>query len=131
MTDIVASIGLKQLDRYDSLLARRREIIALYNKILADNNINVLEHCQSQHSYLRHIQPFRQLAMYAMAKLFHFCTYYKHLGNLFDVLFSGDDWKGSERYNRAEKEYGKYGISIELNSNHNGKNRENQCNIKK
>ena len=31
----------------------------------------------------------------------------------FDVLFSGDDWKGSERYNRAEKEYGKYGISIE------------------
>lgn len=31
----------------------------------------------------------------------------------FDVLFSGDDWKGSERYLRTEKEFAEYGASIE------------------
>lgn len=31
----------------------------------------------------------------------------------FDVLFSGDDWKGSERYNRTEAEFAKLGVSIE------------------
>ena len=32
MTDIMASIGLVQLKRYDALLARRREIIGMYDK---------------------------------------------------------------------------------------------------
>ena len=31
----------------------------------------------------------------------------------FDVLFSGDDWKGSERYKKTEEEFKNYGISIE------------------
>lgn len=31
----------------------------------------------------------------------------------FDVLFSGDDWKGSERYQKTEEEFKKYGASIE------------------
>ena len=31
----------------------------------------------------------------------------------FDVLFSGDDWKGSERYLKTEKEFEKYGVAIE------------------
>lgn len=31
----------------------------------------------------------------------------------FDVLFSGDDWKGTERYNKTEKDFSKYGVSIE------------------
>lgn len=31
----------------------------------------------------------------------------------FDVLFSGDDWKGSERYNRTEVQFSKIGVSIE------------------
>ena len=31
----------------------------------------------------------------------------------FDVLFSGDDWKGTERYNRTEKQFGELGVSIE------------------
>ena len=31
----------------------------------------------------------------------------------FDVLFSGDDWKGSERYNKTEKDFAKLGASIE------------------
>lgn len=31
----------------------------------------------------------------------------------FDVLFSGDDWKGSERYNKTEKQFADLGVSIE------------------
>ncbi len=31
----------------------------------------------------------------------------------FDVLFSGDDWKGSERYKKTEEQFAKYGVSIE------------------
>ena len=31
----------------------------------------------------------------------------------FDVLFSGDDWKGSERYKRTEEQFAKQGVSIE------------------
>ena len=32
MTDILAAVGLRQLDRFPSLLARRREIISVYDK---------------------------------------------------------------------------------------------------
>lgn len=31
----------------------------------------------------------------------------------FDVLFSGDDWKGSERYNKTEAQFAELGVSIE------------------
>lgn len=31
----------------------------------------------------------------------------------FDVLFSGDDWKGSDRYTKTEKEFATKGVSIE------------------
>ena len=31
----------------------------------------------------------------------------------FDVLFSGDDWKGTERYLKTEKQFIKYGVQIE------------------
>ncbi|WP_290761502.1 adenylyltransferase/cytidyltransferase family protein [Fibrobacter sp. UBA4297] len=31
----------------------------------------------------------------------------------FDVLFSGDDWKGSERYLRTEEQFKPLGVSIE------------------
>ena len=31
----------------------------------------------------------------------------------FDVLFSGDDWKGTERYNKTEEEFARLGVSIE------------------
>jgi glycerol-3-phosphate cytidylyltransferase len=31
----------------------------------------------------------------------------------FDVLFSGDDWKGTERYKRTEEQFAKRGVSIE------------------
>jgi len=31
----------------------------------------------------------------------------------FDVLFSGDDWKGTERYIETEKQFKKIGVNIE------------------
>ena len=31
----------------------------------------------------------------------------------FDVLFSGDDWKGSERYRKTEEQFAGLGVSIE------------------
>lgn len=31
----------------------------------------------------------------------------------FDVLFSGDDWKGSERYKKTEEQFSMLGVSIE------------------
>lgn len=31
----------------------------------------------------------------------------------FDVLFSGDDWKGTERYNQTEKMFAGVGVAIE------------------
>lgn len=44
MTDIQAAIGLVQLERYPALLARRREIIARYEKGLADTDAILLGH---------------------------------------------------------------------------------------
>ena len=31
----------------------------------------------------------------------------------FDVLFSGDDWKGSERYKKTEEQFSQKGVNIE------------------
>lgn len=31
----------------------------------------------------------------------------------FDVLFSGDDWKGSERYRKTEEQFAELGVAIE------------------
>lgn len=44
MTDIMASIGLAQFERYPELLKRRKEIIEMYNEGLKDCNIQILEH---------------------------------------------------------------------------------------
>lgn len=44
MTDIMAGIGLVQLDRYPKLLQRREEIIQLYNKLLNKDKVELLAH---------------------------------------------------------------------------------------
>lgn len=44
MTDIMAAIGLSQLNRYDELLRRRKEIIEMYEQGLKDVNVSVLKH---------------------------------------------------------------------------------------
>ena len=38
----------------------------------------------------------------------------------FDVMFHGDDWKGSELYNKYEEEFAKYGASIHYLSHTDG-----------
>lgn len=57
MTDLMASIGLIQLDRYEELLKRRREIIEMYDKALLPIGIERLRHfgndfTSSGHLYL-------------------------------------------------------------------------------
>lgn len=55
MTDITASIGLAQLSRYDELLARRREIIEMYNNGFEDLDIEVLNHYDKNHTSSGHL----------------------------------------------------------------------------
>lgn len=57
MTDIMAAIGLRQLDRYDGLLERRKEIISAYDKACDSLGISHLVHHtadvdSSNHLYL-------------------------------------------------------------------------------
>lgn len=44
MTDITAAIGLAQLDRYDGMVARRREIVRRYDEALLPYGIQTREH---------------------------------------------------------------------------------------
>ena len=44
MTDIMAAIGLHQLERYPGLLARRREIVERYEAGLRDAGVSILSH---------------------------------------------------------------------------------------
>ena len=57
MTDIMAAIGLAQLERYPKILARRREIIERYDAALRNHNVQLLNHfsdtsASSGHLYL-------------------------------------------------------------------------------
>ena len=57
MTDIMAALGLVQMERYEGLLKRRQEIVYKYNEALKDLNVAVLnhkgaDHCSSHHLYL-------------------------------------------------------------------------------
>ena len=57
MTDIMAALGLVQMERYEGLLKRRQEIVAKYNESLKDLPVAVLNHkdadyCSSHHLYL-------------------------------------------------------------------------------
>ena len=57
MTDIMAALGLVQMERYQGILKRRYEIVERYNAALKDCNVAVLDHkgedhCGSHHLYL-------------------------------------------------------------------------------
>ena len=60
MTDIMAAIGLRQLDRYPGILERRKEIIAKYDEVCDELGVKHLVHsgddfCSSGHLYLTRI----------------------------------------------------------------------------
>lgn len=60
MTDIMAAIGLKQLERYPSLLERRKEIISKYDKVCDEIGIFHLKHygenfASSGHLYITRV----------------------------------------------------------------------------
>ena len=55
MTDIMAAIGLKQMDRYEGLLARRREIIGRYDKMCNELGIMHLNHYGKHYSSSGHL----------------------------------------------------------------------------
>ncbi len=44
MTDIMAAIGLAQLERYPKLLSRRKELVKLYNELLDSDKISIIKH---------------------------------------------------------------------------------------
>ncbi len=57
MTDIMAALGLVQMERYPKILERRYEIVRRYNEALKDLPVAVLnhrdsDHCSSHHLYL-------------------------------------------------------------------------------
>jgi dTDP-4-amino-4,6-dideoxygalactose transaminase len=61
MTDIMAAIGLKQLERYEGLLKRRKDIIEMYDRALQPIGIQSLQHygtdfASSGHLYLARLR---------------------------------------------------------------------------
>lgn len=57
MTDIMAALGLVQMERYKGILERRYEIVRRYDEALKDLSVAVLnhrgeDHCGSHHLYL-------------------------------------------------------------------------------
>jgi dTDP-4-amino-4,6-dideoxygalactose transaminase len=55
MTDIMASIGLVQLERYPQILSRRKAIIEKYNKAFENLDVTLLDHFSNMHSSSGHL----------------------------------------------------------------------------
>lgn len=55
MTDIMAAIGLAQLERYEGMLKRRREIIEKYDSALEPLGIEVLRHYTKEYASSGHL----------------------------------------------------------------------------
>lgn len=55
MTDIQAALGLVQLDRYEGMLARRKEIIARYDEALRPLGVESLNHFTDDHVSSGHL----------------------------------------------------------------------------
>lgn len=99
MTDIMAAIGLCQLDRYPGMLERRKEIIAKYDQACDEMGIFHLNHYGKDYTSNGHLYPVRifgvdeeirnkiikKLAEYGVATNVHYkplpmMTAYKNLG---------------------------------------------------
>lgn len=115
MTDIQAAIGLRQLERYEQMLKRRKEVIRKYDAAFRPFGTQPLIHedetsCSSGHLYLLRIAGFtesqrnetiRKMAELGVATNVHYkplpmMTAYKDLG------FSIDDYPNSYAQYRNE-----------------------------
>ena len=55
MTDVAAAIGLAQMNRYDAMLERRREIIGRFDAALKPLGVKVLDHYTDEHYSSGHL----------------------------------------------------------------------------
>lgn len=55
MTDVMAAIGLAQLERYEKLLERRKEIVETYDSVLKPVGIQVVDHYGKNHRSTGHL----------------------------------------------------------------------------
>lgn len=63
MTDIMASIGLAQFNRYSKLLERRKQIIEKYNQAFKEHNVQLLQHYTENVSSSGHLYLMRLLGI--------------------------------------------------------------------
>ena len=61
MTDVVAAIGLVQMQRYKGLLERRKKMIERYDEAFKDLNVAVLNHYDEEHVSSGHLYLVRLL----------------------------------------------------------------------
>lgn len=61
MTDVVAAIGLVQMQRYQGMLARRRKMIERYDEALKPLNVTVLNHYDAERTSSGHLYLVRLL----------------------------------------------------------------------
>ena len=61
MTDVVAAIGLVQMQRYNGMLERRRKMIERYDEALKPLNVAVLNHYNEEHISSGHLYLVRLL----------------------------------------------------------------------
>ena len=59
MTDIMAAIGLAQLDRYDEMLKRRRNMIETYKKGISSDRVHICEHFTDEYQSSGHLMIVR------------------------------------------------------------------------
>ena len=55
MTDMAAAVGIKQLERYEGMLARRRKIIEYYDSMLKPLGVETLPHFNGEHTSSGHL----------------------------------------------------------------------------
>jgi len=55
MTDIMAAIGLAQLERYPSMLKRRKELVDLYDSLIDHKKFETLTHLNTIYESSRHM----------------------------------------------------------------------------
>lgn len=61
MTDIMAAIGLVQMERYSKMLKRRQEMVVRYNEAFEDLPVAVLNHNDDDHRSSHHLYMVRLL----------------------------------------------------------------------